>query len=359
MSKAANPGGPTELPTQQDLLLSRHDLLMTRILRAVGLAFLWFILVLLTLWAIAALYVDFRIAALRIPVTLAYLVTVVVILLKDKPRLWEASLFLAGFGIVLVWWLSLKPSNDRDWQADVARTAWTEIDGDRVTIHNLRNCDYTSESLYTNCWHDRTVYLSQIQGVDFVFTTWGVPWIGHPILSFVFEDGQHIAFSIEARYQVGESYSAIRGFFRQYELIFVVADERDVVRLRTNYRKGEEVYLYRTNMQPETARSMFLTYNAYVNKLRNQPEWYNALTKNCTTTLDRQLSAQVADPQPWSYELVVNGTLDQLLYNRGRFVTNGLSYGELKERAHINAAARAANQSPDFSALIRTQIIRE
>jgi len=111
--------------------------------------------------------------------------------------------------------------------------------------------------------------------------------------------------------------------------------------------------LYRTNMQPETAQSMFLSYIAYLNKLRDHPEWYNALTKNCTTTMDKQLSSKVSDPQPWSYELVVNGTLDQLLYNRGRFVTNGLSFGELKDRAHINAAAKAADQSPDFSALIR------
>ncbi len=332
---------------------------MSKILRALGLTLMWFILALLTLWAITALYVDVRIASLRIPITLAYVITVVAILLKVKPRVLAAVCCFAGFGIVLGWWLSLKPSNDRNWQPDVDRTAWAEIDGDRVTIHNLRNCDYSSESEYTNCWHDRTVSVSQIQGVDFVFTTWGVPWIGHPILSFAFQDGQHIAFSIEARYQVGESYSAIRGFFRQYELIFVAADERDVVRLRTNYRKDEEVYLYRTNMPPETARSMFLTYNAYVNKLRNQPEWYNALTKNCTTTLDRQLSAQVADPQPWSYELVVNGTLDQLLYNRGRFVTNGLSFPELKERAHINTVAKAANQSLDFSSLIRSQTIRE
>ena len=246
---------------------------------------------------------------------------------------------LAGFGIVLAWWLSLKASNDRDWRPDVAQTAWTEIDGDRVTIHNLRNCDYTTENEYTNCWHNRTVYLSQIRGVDFVFTTWGVPWIGHPILSFAFEDGQHIAFSIEARYQMGESYSAVRGFFRQYELIFVAADERDVVRLRTNYRKDEEVYLYRTNLQPETARAMFLTYNNYLNKLRDHPEWYNALTKNCTTTLDRELSQKVSDPQPWTWELVINGTLDHLLYNRGRLVTNGLPFDELKESAHINAAA--------------------
>ncbi len=332
---------------------------MTKILRAIGFTFVWLILTLLSLWAIAALYVDFRITALRIPITVAYVVVVAAILLAVKRRVLAATLCLACFGIVLAWWLSLKPSNNRDWRADVALTEWTESDGDRVTIHNLRNCDYTSENEYTDCWHDRTVYLSQIRAVDFVFTTWGVPWIGHPILSFVFEDGQHIAFSIEARYQVGESYSTVRGFFRQYELIFVAADERDVVRLRTNYRKGEEVYLYRTNMQTETAQAMFLTYTTYLNKLKEHPEWYNALTKNCTTTLDRQLSANVADPQPWTYELVLNGTLDELLYNRGRLVTNGLSFAELKERAHINPAAWAANQSPDFSALIRARTIRE
>jgi hypothetical protein len=104
---------------------------------------------------------------------------------------------------------------------------------------------------------------------------------------------------------------------------------------------------------------MFLTYTTYQNHLKEQPEWYNALTKNCTTTLDKQLSAKVSDPKPWTYEFVVNGTLDELLYNRGRLVTNGLSFGELKERAHINPAAWAANQSPDFSSLIRAQAIRE
>ncbi len=320
---------------------------------------MWLVAALPTLWAVAALYIDFRIPALRIPAAVLYVLAIIAIVWKVKQQFWAAVLCLAGFVIVLTWWFSLEPSNHRDWRADVAQTAWTETDGDRVTIHNLRNCDYRAETEYTNCWHDRTVYLSRIRSVDFFFVNWGVRWIGHPIVSFAFDDGEHIAFSIEARYQAGQSYSTILGFFRQYDLIFIAADERDVVRLRTNYRKDEEVYMYRTRVEPPIARAMFLTYNAYLNKLREQPEWYNALTKNCTTTIDRPIAATMSDPQPWTFQFIANGTLDELLYNRGRLVTNGLPFRELKDRAHINAVARAANQSPDFSALIRGHAARD
>jgi len=322
-------------------------------LQAIGLTGIWFIVALLTLWAVAALYVDFRVAALRIPVTLIYVFGIIGILLKVKPRLWAASLCIAGFFIVLAWWLSLRPLTDGDWQADVDRKAWAETDGDRVTIHNLRNCDYRTETDYANCWSDRTFYLSEIRATDMFLTNWGLRWVSHPIFSFQFGDNEHIAFSIEARYKAGQSYSSILGFFRQYELIFVTADERDVIRLRSNYRKNEELYIYRTVLEPERARAVFLTYVAYLNNLRDHPEWYNALTRNCTTTLDRQIAANMTNPRPRNYQLILNGTLDKLLYDRGRLVTGGLPFPELKERAHINTAAKAANQSPDFSALIR------
>ena len=225
-----------------------------RALRVLGLTLLWFILALLTLWAVAALYVDFRIAALRVPLTVIYVVAIIAILVKVRRRLWAAGLCLVGFCIVLAWWLSLKPSNEGDWQADAARTASVDIDGDRVTIHNLRNCDYITKTEYSNCWSDRTVYLSQLRYADLFFTTWGPKYIGHPILSFQFGDNDHIAFSIEARYKVGQDYSAILGFFRQYELIFITADERDVIRLRTNFRKDEQVFMYRTTVSPDEAR---------------------------------------------------------------------------------------------------------
>src|ERR1700692_1266670 len=236
-----------------------------RVLRTMGLTVLWLVLALMTLWAVAALYVDFRIAALRIPVTVIYVVAVIAILVKVKRPLCAAALCFAGFCIVLTWWLCLKPSNQGDWPADAAQTASVEIKGDRVTIHNLRSCDYRTETDYTNCWSDRTVYLSQLRHADLFFTTWGPKYIGHPIVSFQFGDHDHIAFSIEARYKAGRTYSAILGFFRQYELIFITADERDVIRLRTNYRKDEEVFLYRINVTPDITRRFFLTYLTYLN----------------------------------------------------------------------------------------------
>src|ERR1700691_4064598 len=327
--------------------------LVARWLTGLGLALIWFVVAVLSLWAMAALYIDVRLSALRIPLTLLYAVVLVVILVRYKLHLRSALLCLGCFCLVLAWWLNLKPTNIGDWQPDVDRPAWVEIDGDRMVIHNLRNCDYRTETDYSNCWSDRTVNLSDLRRADLFFTTWGVRWIGHPIVSFQFGDNQHVAFSIEARYKGDQAYSAILGFFRQYELIFVVADERDVIRLRTNYRKDEEGFLYRTRMDSETARAIFLTYVDYLNKLKDRPEWYNALTRNCTTAIDKEIAADIADHHPWNYQILLNGTMDKLLYDRGRLVTDGLSFLELKSRAHINAAARAADNSPDFSSLIR------
>jgi len=320
-----------------------------RVARAVG----WVVLALLTLWAGAALFVDCRITALRIPVTLIYVLGVITIFVRRRRFRWAAVVYLAGFCGVLAWWLTLEPSNDANWQPNVDRTAWAEIAGDRVTIHNLRNCDYRTETDYGDCWSDRTLDLSQIRAADLFLTNWGIRFVSHPIISFQFGDSEHIAFSIEARYKAGQAYSTVLGCFRQYELIFVTSDERDVIRLRTNYRKDEEVSMYRLQGTPEAARAMFLTYVAYLNRLKDHPEWYNEVTRNCTTTIERRLAADINNPQPWNYQFLLNGTLDELLYDRGRLVTGGLPFPELKQRQHINAAARAANRSPDFSALIR------
>jgi hypothetical protein len=323
------------------------------VLRLIGVTSAWIILALLTLWAVAALDIDIRIPSLRIAITLIYVVGVITLLCKFRASRWAAACLLLGFCGVLAWWLTLKPPSNATWQPNVDRTAWADIDGDRVTIHNLRNCEYHTENDYTNCWGDRTVFLSQIRAADFFLTNWGIPFASHPIVSFQFGNDAHVAFSIEARYKSGQTYSTILGFFRQYALIFVAADERDVIRLRTNYRKDEEVYMYRVQVQPEIARAMFLTYVTYLNKLHNEPEWYNALTRNCTTTLDKQLAADVNNPHPWNYQLILNGTLDKLLYDRGRLVTGGLPFPELKRHEHINEAAHAADQSSDFSAFIR------
>ena len=324
-----------------------------RIVRVLAFSVAWLLISLLTLWAVAALYVDCRISALRIPLAGIYLVAILSIAFNVRGRLRKMLAVLICWCVVLGWWLSLKPTNQANWQQNVSRTAWAEVSGNLVSIHNFRDCDYRTENDYIDCWIDRSFDLSQIRGADLFLTNWGLKYVSHPILSFDFGDNQHIAFSIEVRYKVGQSYSAFLGFFRQFELIFITADERDVIRLRTNVRKGEEVYLYRTRIAPATARAVFLTYVRYLNKLRDHPEWYNALTRNCTTTLDRQIASDMSDPKPWNYQIVLNGTLDKLLYDRDRLVTEGLSFPELKRRAHINSAAQAANDPKDYSAIIR------
>jgi hypothetical protein len=325
--------------------------ILFRALKILAAVLIWFVLLLLSLWAVAAIYVDCRIAVLRIPLVVVYAGTVIFLLVWVKR--WKALSCFSCFCLVLAWWLSLAPSNDRNWRADCARTASADINGDHVVVHNVRDCKYTSETEYSDCWSDRSFDLTQLRGADFFFVNWGIPWIGHPIVSFDFGDGQHLAFSIEARYRVGQTYSSILGFFRQYELIFLVADERDVIRLRTNFRKDEEVYMYRTNVPAGIARKLFLTYSGYLNRLHDHPEWYNAVTKNCTTTIDKQISEDLPNPKPWTYRLLLNGSLDELMYERGRLVTDGLPFPELKQREHINPFAHTVGESPEFSTLIR------
>ena len=202
------------------------------------------------------------------------------------PALVGARRVLGAFVVVLAAWLAIPPSNARDWQPDVATLAFDDIHGDRVIVHNVRNAEYRTETDYTMRLEDRTLDLSQLRSLDVFLVHWGSPLIAHTIMSWGFEGDRYLAISIETRKEKGEQYSALRGFFRQYELVFVVADERDVVRLRTNVR-GEDVHIYRLDVPPEDARRLLLRYLQEINQLREYPEWYNALTDNCTTAIQR------------------------------------------------------------------------
>ena len=326
---------------------------MLRFLRAIGLGLAWLLLAGLTGWAAAALYVDFPLQGAGLAATVVYLALVAAALALLSGQRRKIIACAAFFVIVLAWWLTLAPSNARDWQGDVAQTPWAEIDGDRVTIHNVRNFDYRTETDYTPHWETRTYDLKDIRGADLFITFWGSPWIAHPIVSFQFGDHDHVAFSVETRKEVGEEYSAFRGFFRQYELIYIIADERDLIRLRTNYRVGEEVYLYRTTATPEAAREVFLDYLRSANELQRDPAFYNAITSNCTTNIRIHTKAVAGPPPPaWDWRLLLNGKADEFAYQNGRFAGD-LPFAQLKQQAHINDAARAADASLQFSDLIR------
>jgi hypothetical protein len=298
-------------------------------------------------WTFGALYFDGPSRGLAWGLAGAVLLAAVFV----KPWWGRVGVVAAWFVMVLAWWLTLKPSNDGNWQADVARKPWAEINGDEVTIHNVRNCVYRTDADYTAVWETRKVRLSQLTHIDLFVNYWGSPWMAHPIVSFQFADAPPVCFSIETRKKVGQSYSAIGGLYRQYDLIFIAADERDVVRVRTNYRQGEDAYLYRTAAGLTQTRQRFLEYIRSINGLNETPRWYNAITTNCTTGIRSQHPA--TERMPWDWRLLVNGKGDELMYERKTILTDGLPFAELKERALINTAARAANDSPDFSALIR------
>jgi Domain of unknown function (DUF4105) len=322
-------------------------------LRRAGLGFLFAVVLLMTVWAVVALYFDFPVASLRIPAAVGYAIAFVAVFVFVPDVRWKIVAGGVCFAIVLTWWLSIAPTNDEQWQADVAQTPWAEFHGDSVTIHNVRHCDYKAEFDYTCEWLTKEVKLSDIRGIDLSLTYWGSPWIAHTILSFQVGDDDHIAMSIETRKAVGQEYSAIQGFFRRYTLVYVISDERDLIRLRTNFRKNEDVYLYRTTATPDYSRALFVEYLKRANDLRERPMWYNALTENCTTVIVRQMADLRLGPRRFDWRYLLNGHMDRLAYERGNVVTDGLTFDEVKRRALINPAAHAAGDAPDFSRKIR------
>jgi uncharacterized protein DUF4105 len=256
---------------------------------------------------------------------------------------------------IAVWWGGLRPSNERDWQPEVARLAYATVDGDMVTVHNIRNFDYRTETDFTPAYYDRTYDLKKLDSADLVAVYWMGPAIAHLLLSFGFGD-DHLAISIEARKEKGEGYSSAKGFFRQYELYYVVADERDVVRVRTNYRKDppEDVYVYPLRVPRENMRRVFLEYVTKMNALRTRPEFYNTLTTNCTTAI---LMNTRVNPEslPFSWKVLLSGYTPAYVYESGR-MDRSLPFEELQRRSLVTAAAQAADQAPDFSRRIRAAL---
>jgi hypothetical protein len=322
---------------------------MKKILRWGLVLLIWVILGLVTLWASAALCFDVRVEWLRLPLAMIFGLGMLAVWIFVR-RPWKAVITAASFIAILAWWISLQPSNDGDWLPDVAVLPYADITGNRVTIHNIRNCDYRTETDFDVRHYDKTFDLDKLRTVDLYLVTWGSPNIAHTMVSFGFAGGDYCCFSIETRKKKGQAYSAVKGLFRQFELAYIVADERDVVRLRTNYRQGEEACLYRLQVTPEQGRQLFLDYLRRANELHDHAEWYNALTDNCTTAIRTQRAA--ADRAPWDWRMLVNGHLDELLYERGTIATN-LPFADLKSRCHINARAKAADKAADFSQQIR------
>ena len=301
-------------------------------------------------WTGAALWFQFGAPWAWVGVAGVALVAVAIVMLGQRRKRFGWLGLAVALVAVVVWWGSIKPSNDRDWAADVAHGVTAHMQGSEVVVQNVRNFEWRTEDDFTPHWETRRYDPNAINSVDLFTSVWANPAIAHTLISFGFSDGQRLVFSAEIRREKGEEFSAIGGFFKQFELVLIAASEPDIIRLRTNARR-EDVHRYTLQMPPAQARELFISYLQLGNELARQPQFYQTITSNCTTVIFRL--ARLVDPGiPLDWRILLSGHFPEYLYDRG-LIANDRPFPAIKADAAISARAQAAPSAPDYSAMIR------
>lgn len=304
-------------------------------------------------WGALALWYQLPVGtAMRMAIGAVWVLAVIALMvLAAIQRSWWPLLgYVVAYAVLLGWWATIKPSNDRIWSNDVAQLLTGKVEGNQVTLSNVRNFTWRSDEDYDIHWETRSYDLDRLSSADAVLSYWGSPAIAHAMISFGFDDGRHIVFSVEIRKERSESYSPIGGFFREFETILVAADEHDIIRVRTNVR-GEDDYLYPLRMDKPAMRELFLSYVREANELAEKPEFYNTLTSNCTTIVYR-MARQISPGLPRDHRLLLTGYLPGYLYDVG-VVDRSVSLEQLREQSRITERARQSGPDDDFSRAIR------
>jgi hypothetical protein len=307
----------------------------------------------ITLWTVGAIYYDVcRGARWGRFVALGWAIGVIALFAAWRP-IWQPFAVLLGVtAVFLGWWSRQKPSHDRDWQPAAAVLPRAVREGDAITIENLRNFDYRSLDDFTPRYENRTYHLANLKGLDIIFFIWEMPLMGHPALIFDCGPDGRVCMSIEARLLKGQEYEFVRGLYHQQELIFLAADERDVILRRTKYSQNQTAYLYRFNVGAEELRAVFLDYVGAINSLREKPRWYHGMLTNCVTAFYQLPSTR------WriDWRVIANGRLDKALYEAGR-LDRSLPFDELRRCAYLNEVANAAPEE-GFGDHIRRELER-
>ena len=330
--------------------------ILRRLARWLSFALLAIAIILVGVWCSVAIWyrcpAGEAVRGLLAAATLA--LTAAVVACLATPRQWLAlAFYAAAFALFLTWWATITPTNDRNWAPDVARTVTATIDGDRLVVSNVRNFNWRSDTDFDQRWEQRTYDLSHVTDVDLIMSYWAGEAIAHTIVSFGFDDGPRLAFSIETRKESHEGYSSIAGFFKQYELAMVAADERDVVRVRSNVR-GEDVRIYRLRMTPANAQLLLREYVQEIDVLAREPRFYNTLTANCTN-LVFDMVRLIHPGLPMDIRVLLSGYLPNYAYDLGATDTT-MSFDKLREISKIHDKAVQADTDPLFSARIREGI---
>jgi hypothetical protein len=308
---------------------------------------------LLILWATLAIYYsNLPWPEVRLVLAIAFAAFAVGAVWFAPGRRMSLALTVLYLGVI-AWWISISPSHDRPWRPEVAVMPRAFIDGDRVRLTGVRNFEYRTRDDFTVRYEERQLSLSHLSGIDFYVSYWSEGPVGHTFLSFIFDNALPLSISIETRPEVGEGFAPIASLFKQFELIYVVGDERDLVGVRTNHRR-ETVYLYHINTSPEAARQLLLIYLMRINELADRPEFYHLLSNSCTINIIRYANA-AGRTGGFDIRHLLNGLIDGYLYDSGR-IDASLPFEELRPRSLINEAAQAADGAPDFSERIRASL---
>lgn len=268
----------------------------------------------------------------------------------SKRKIFSALFFLT-VGTLLVFLSTQNASNDRNWTIDQRVLATARIEGDFAHIKDIRNFTYESTATYTPAYYDKTFDLRTLTSLDYIVEPFGNIGAAHTFLSFGFADGSYVSVSVEIRKEIGESFSPLKGALRQYELTYVIADERDVVKLRTNYRK-DDVYLYPVTASPETIRTLFVDMLTRANALAVHPEFYNTVTNNCIINIANHVNALAPQTVPWDYRLILPANSDVYAKDLG-LIAQGMTIEEARTKYRINDKAERFADDPEFSKKIR------
>ena len=325
---------------------------MRRGLRIVGTSAFAVALVLSAIWAnLAIAYQLPGPAIVRIGAYLALgliaLAALVAIILRRHRR--AVLIYAAAYVLLVAWSVSISASNDKSWAADVAHGITGVVDGDRLSARDVRNFSWRTEADYTERWEQRTYNLSKLRSLDLFLVYWMGPSIAHTIMSFGFDDGRYLDFSIELRRTQHDQYSAIAGFFKTHELVYIGADERDLMTLRKE--RHEQIQLYRLKTPPERARALLVEYVKQANDLAAHPRFYNTLTTNCTTTIFNMMRT-VTSSTPFDWRIILTGHLPGYLYEHGAIDTR-IPLVELSERADVTGRVEAGLSEVEFSSRLR------
>jgi hypothetical protein len=311
-------------------------------------------IVVITWTTLAIYYSNLPWPELRLGLAVAFAAFAVWAFWLSRQRRMPAVAFALVVGVV-AWWLTITPSHDRNWRPEVAVMPRAFIEGDRVRLTGVRNFDYRSRDDFTVHSEEREIDLSHLTGLDFYVSYWSEGLVAHTFVSFIFDNASPLSISIETRPEVGRGFEPIASMFKQFELIYVVGEERDLVGVRAIHRR-EAVYLYRLNTSPDDARRLLMVYLTRINELADRPEFYNLFTNSCTINIIRYANAAGRKGR-FDIRHLFNGLIDSYLYQSGRVDTTQ-PFDELRRLSLINEAAQAADGAPepDFSRRIRASL---